>query len=213
MAIILSGVVVFAQFTLFMVFGLFLHSLYAGRSFTLPDTIVPYFIMTEVPTGLRGLILAGILAAAMSSLGSSINAMASSTVLDIFRVSSRDMTERRKLRLSRLMALFWTLALMAVALMLENTKSPLVELGLGIASVTYGGFIGIFLQARLFDRFNDRAALAGVFASIIAVLVAGRVYGVFWPWFVPLGFLVSFSVGIILDRAARRFGIVGGDHS
>lgn len=204
LALVTSGFVVFAQFTLFMFFGLFLHALYEGRSFTLPDTIVPHFIMTSVPAGLRGLILAGILAAAMSSLGSSINAMASSTVLDIFRISSRAMSEKRKLRLSRFMALFWTLALMAVALLLEDTKSPLVELGLGIASVTYGGLIGIFLQARLFAQFDDRAALAGVVASIAAVFVASRVFQVFWPWYVPLGFAVSFGTGILLDRLGRR---------
>jgi NO-binding membrane sensor protein with MHYT domain len=111
------------------------------------------------------------------------------------------MPEKRKVALSRLISLVWTCVMMLIAMLLRDTKSPLVELGLSIASITYGGMLGIFIQGVLFERFSDRAALGGVLASIVSVLAISAAFNVFWPWYVPIGFTVSFLVGLALNRA------------
>ncbi len=203
-AMIGSGVLVFFQFGIFMILGLCIHVLLQGEKFDLPDTIMPHFIINHVPAFFRGIMLAGIFAAAMSTISSSINSISSSTVLDILMLSRKDIPEKRKVLVSRLISLAWTIVLMGVAMALRNTKSPLVELGLSIASVTYGGMLAIFIQGALFRRFGDRAALSGVFVSIALVLAISIATPLFWPWYVPVGFAIAFGTGsavqLILER-------------
>lgn len=203
-AMIWSGLLVFVQFGLFLVLGLFIYVLLGGKTFDIPDTIMPYFIIHHVPPGIKGLMLAGIFAAAMSTISASINSISSSTVMDILRLPERDMTDRRRLLVSRCISLAWSCVMMGIAFFLQNTKSPLVELGLSIASITYGGMLGIFIQGALFRNFSDRAAIAGVAASIASVL--GVFFGcdLFWPWFVPIGFSVSLLVGSALNAVMKR---------
>jgi len=203
-AMIWSGILVLVQFALFMTWGLFIYAALGGKPFDLPDTIMPYFIINKLPPGIRGFMLAGIFAAAMSTISSSINSISSSTAMDLLMISRRDIPEKRKVQLSRVISFVWTLVMMLIAVFLKDTKSPLVELGLSIASITYGGMLGIFLQGALFKKFSDRAALAGVVASIASVLAISAAFKVFWPWFVPVGFAVSFLTGTLLNMAARR---------
>ena len=167
-----------------------------ARRSTSPDTIMPYFIINKMPPGVKGLMLAGIFAAAMSTISSSINSISSSTAMDLLMISRRDIPEKRKISCHASYLSCGRCVMMRIACFLRDTKSPLVELGLSIASITYGGMLGIFIQGALFEQFSDRAALAGVVASIVAVLVISAVFKVFWPWFVPIGFTVSFVTGI-----------------
>ena len=203
-AMIWSGIIVFFQFGLFLVLGLFIYVLLGGKQFDIPDTIMPYFIIQHVPAGIKGLMLAGIFAAAMSTISSSINAISSSTVMDILRLPEKNISNGRKLLISRVISLVWCCVMMGIAILLQNSKSPLVELGLSIASITYGGMLGIFIQGALSDDFSDRAALAGVMASIAAVLAVFLLCDVFWPWFVPIGFGVSLLVAAALNMVMKR---------
>ncbi len=205
-AMVWSGIIVFFQFAIFLVWGLFIHVLLEGRTFDLPDTIMPYFIIHHVPPGFKGLMLAGIFAAAMSTISASINSISSSTAMDILLISRWNISDRKKLMISRGISFGWACAIMGIAMLLRDTKSPLVELGLSIASITYGGMLGIFLQGALFEQFNDRAALTGVVASIVSVLSISITLNVFWPWFVPIGFTVSFTVGSALNMALKKKG-------
>ncbi len=203
-AMIGSGVLVFFQFAIFMILGLCIHVLLRGQTFDLPDTIMPFFIINHVPAFFRGLMLAGIFAAAMSTISSSINSISSSTALDILMLSRKDLPEKRKVLVSRLISLAWTLVLMALAMAMRNTKSPLVELGLSIASITYGGMLGIFIQGALFRRFGEGAALSGVVLSIALVLAISIVTPLFWPWYVPVGFLIAFGTGSAVQLVLGR---------
>ena len=208
-AIIWSGVGVFFQFTLFLFLGLFILVLMDGKNFEMPDKIMPFFIVNYLPSGVRGLMLAGIFAAAMSTLSSSINSLSSSTTIDILEITKRKYPESKKLKISRLISLIWTLVIMGISVLLQDNKSPLVELGLGIASITYGGMLSIFLQGSLFKKFDDKAAISGVILSIVtilAVLLLGKlgVIKIFWPWFVPIGFTVSFMSGLLLNKIRSK---------
>ena len=98
------------------------------------------FIVEYLPVGLKGFLLAGILSAAMSTLSSSINALASSTMVDLLRVKS-------SLLMSRLISVFWAVVLIVIALVFDESDSAIVIIGLQIASFTYG-LLGLFLLVR-----------------------------------------------------------------
>ena len=152
------------------------------------DTEYPRFIAEYLPTGLKGVLLAGVLAAAMSTLSSSINSLASSTVNDWLKRTD-------DMRLSRVVSLGWGLVLMAMALavMFLPGDNPVVELGLQIASYTYGGLLGLFLLSRTKTRFHPAALISGLLGAAGAVL-ALKGLGIAWTWYI----LVATTVNIIL---------------
>ena len=175
MALIGSGIFVTLQFALFMLVGGLLWVLLAGEPLGV-DREYPHFIATYLPVGLKGVLLAGVLAAGMSTLSSSINSLASSTVNDWLKRTD-------DLRLSRLVSLGWGLALMLVAVLFTSKESPVVELGLQIASYTYGGLLGLFLLGRTKVNFHPGALIAGLLGAAAAVLVL-KGLGVAWTWYI-----------------------------
>jgi SSS family transporter len=203
-AMVWSGIVVLSQFALFLVLGLFIMIFMQSRHFDRPDEIMPYFIINHIPAGLRGIMLAGIFAAAMSSLASTVNSLSASTVMDILRLHEKSGSPEKQVRMSRLISLFWTAVLVIIAMSLSDTKSPLVELGLGISSLIYGGVLAMFFQARFFRNFSDRAAIAGMFCGIAFTVAISRLFVVFWPWFIPVGFIVSLSASSALNSLIMR---------
>lgn len=207
-AIILSGVIIIIQFSIFLLFGLFIRVLLEGKLFVTPDEIMPFFMVNYLPEGLRGIMLAGIFASTMSSLSSSINSLASSTSHDIMNLTARYDSESRRLKVSRIISLVWTILLVGIACMFQNTRSPLVEIGLGIASVTYGGMLSIFMQGRFFKKFSDSAAITGLVAGTAAIAAISVFMNVFWPWYVPAGFAVSFLSGAAINYIIDKKSVV-----
>ena len=196
-ALIASGGMVVLQFILFLLLGAGIHALYGGVSIP-SDEVFPRFIVRDLPPGLTGLMLAAIFAAAMSTLSSSLNSLASSTVLDLFRRKGAD--EEQVLRRGRRSTLFWAVVLVGGALLFRSTDNPVVEVGLAIASVTYGGFLGTFLLGRMTTSVGPKAAV-GAMAS--GVIVAGTVVlsaSLFWVWLVPIGCTASVLTGLVLSR-------------
>ena len=203
-AMIASGVVVGFQFFLFLLLGLFIKALLGGQHFVRSDAVMPYFIVNHIPAGLRGLMLAGIFAAAMSTLSSSINSLSSSTAVDLFGIGERGLSDRKQVALSRLFSIVWAGVIVGVSLLLRNTTSPLVEVGLSIASVTFGGMTGIFLLGRFFEGLDSRAAISGVMISIAVNVFVVFGTSIFWLWTVVIGCAVSFGSALLLNVALRR---------
>ena len=141
------------------------------------------------------MLLAGVLAAAMSTLSSSINSLASSTVNDWLKRTD-------DLRLSRLVSLGWGLVLMAmaVAVMLLPGDNPVVELGLQIASYTYGGLLGLFLLGRTGKRFHPAALITGLLGAAGAVL-ALKGLGVAWTWYILVATAVNIGLACGVNLA------------
>lgn len=112
-AVIVSGLVVFLQFALFLTLGLALYSYFQGATvdqlgLNNSDELFPVFVVEAMPPGLAGLLLAGVIAAAMSTLSSSLSALSSSTMADLYeQFSRRRLSDARALRLSRLFTLGW----------------------------------------------------------------------------------------------------------
>jgi len=164
-ALVCSALVVMAQFALFLLLGLMLWSHYGGAEpaalgLARADEVFPRYVVEGLPAGVSGLLLAGIVAAAMSTLSSTVNSLASSSLIDIYqRIVPGAKDSPNALRLSRGLTLFWGAMLIGFASLFEDSNSAVVELGLTIASYTYGALLGAFALAILIRRSNESDAL------------------------------------------------------
>ena len=190
-ALIGSAVLAMVQFALFLLVGLLLWAYYQGASpaelgLSRTDEVLPKFIIEGLPAGVSGLLLAGIIAAAMSTLSSSVNSLASSSTLDLLE---RFGDAGDSLRIPRLLTLLWGAALCVFASLLSASSATVIELGLTVASFTYGALLGVFMLAIAVPSSDEVAALAAFLCTILVLIVA--VAGV---WHGPAGWLVDFRI-------------------
>jgi SSS family solute:Na+ symporter len=197
MALLSSGVAVFFQFALFLTVGIMLWAYYRVPSavFKTPDRIYPTFIVTRIPHGVSGLLIAAILAAAMSNLSAALNSLSSSAIMD-FYVRLRPLADEKiKMRLSRLATIAWALVLFGLAVIALHKVGRVVEVGLQIASVAYGALLGVFLMGVLTRRANQRGAMVGMAFGFSLELYLWLGTRVPWTWWVMIGTSVTFAVG------------------
>ena len=196
-ALITSGVAILFQFALFLMVGILLWAYYRVPSavFGKPDRIYPTFIVTHLPHGISGLLIAAILAAAMSNLSAALNSLSSSAILDFYVRLHPQTEEKTKMRLSRLATLAWALVLFGLAVISLRKAGRVVEVGLQIASVAYGALLGAFLLGVLTRRANQRGAMAGMVCGFGVELYLWRWTQVPWTWWVMIGTAVTFGVG------------------
>lgn len=204
-ALVWSAVVVMAQFLIFLLVGLGLWVFYGGATFERSDEIFARFIVEQLPPGVTGLLIAGIFAAAMSSLSSSINSLASASAYDFWApLRGREGDEAGILRVGKGLTLIWAGLLIggAVLFIPLSTRTSAVEVALGIASVVYGGLLGAFGLGVLSKRADERGTAIGMAVGIGVVMAIWLTIPerVAWPWFVLIGTLVTFVVGWLLGR-------------
>lgn len=213
-ALITSGLVVALQFGLFLFIGTMLWSFFRGASpealgMANSDELFPRFIVNDLPPGLSGLFIAGILAAAMSTLGSSLNSLSTSTVSDLYQRLTKRGDDAAVLRMGKIWTLVWALVFVVFASMFTSTENPVVEVGLSIASYTYGALLGAFLLGLLIKRARQADALIAFAATLVVVLFfafgvsfpdgEGGRSSLAFPWYAPLGVLVTLVVGGLLS--------------
>src|SRR4029077_5540919 len=109
------------------------------------DAIYPTFVVAQLPAGLSGLVVAGILAAAMSSHASAVNSLASASTQDFYAPMTGRRDPQRLLQVGRWMTLFWTAVLVAGAMAFQDQSTPVVQLALSVASITYGALLGTYI--------------------------------------------------------------------
>ena len=220
-ALIGSGVMVILQFLLFLLIGVAIWAAGQAPDGVHPDTLFPAFIMGHLPVGLRGLLIAGILAAAMSTISSSINALASSVTYDFYASRTGRTDPVHLLKVGRLVTVVWGFALTGAALgfAVASTRldTPVVVLALSIASITYGALLGTYLLALRWPRARGRDVVRGVALSVAIMLVVvfarqlaaagfpllGPLGGLAWPWYVPLGTVLTLGVAILSSLTER----------
>ena len=195
-ALIGSGIAVIVQFFLFLMVGLGLWAFYEGRSFDSTDEIFALFIVEQLPPGITGLLIAGVFAAAMSSLSSSINSLASATAYDYWApiVGARN-DEGRILKAGKVFTLVWAglLTLGAVLFIPLSAGTTAVEVALGIASLVYGGLLGAFALGVFTKRPGQVAVIIGVVVGVGTVTILRNEMA--WPWYVLVGSVVTFVAG------------------
>jgi SSS family solute:Na+ symporter len=205
LALMSSGVVILFQFALFLIVGVMLWAYYRvpSANFGKPDRIYPTFIVKQMPHGISGLLIAAILAAAMSNLSAALNSLSSSAILDFYLRLRPNSDEKKRMRLSRLATFFFALLLFALAILSLHKVGRVVEVGLQIASVAYGALLGVFLLGVLTKRANQRGAMVGMLFGFSIELCLWR-WQVPWTWWVITGTIVTFAIGYAASLPARE---------
>jgi SSS family transporter len=195
LALFSSWIVVFFQFALFLLIGALLFVYYKDAGLpapAVPERTYPQFIWNHLPAGVAGLVIAAILAAAMSNLSAALNALASTTVVDFLRQLRPRYSEGHYVKLARWATIAWGVILFAVGLMARHWGRVL-EAGLSIASVLYGALLGVFLLGVLTRRPGEWPAIIGMCAGFAATLLLRS--SVAYTWYVLIGSSVTFAVG------------------
>jgi SSS family solute:Na+ symporter len=204
-ALVWSGVAVMAQFFLFLLVGIGLWAYYGGRTFDTTDEIFARFIVEALPSGVRGLLIAAVFAAAMSSLSSSVNALASASAYDLWAPAvGAELDDGRILGAGRAFTLLWAGLLVGGAILFipASRDQTAVEVALSVSSLVYGGLLGAFALGIFSRRADARSVLVGVVAGIGTVTLVWVFLRteVAWTWFPLLGSAVTFGVGSALGR-------------
>jgi len=218
-ALLASGAIIFLQFTLFLLIGAGLYVFYGlhPTTFASADRIFPSFIVQQMPVGIAGLLIAAILAAAMSNLSAALNSLSSTTVVDFYMHLRPQADDRERMMISRSSTVAWAFILFAVAVYSIHAggKGHVVEIGLSIASVAYGALLGVFLLGTLTRFATQTGAIIGMitgFALNMALWLQPHaittnsgfiIPKVAFTWYVFIGSIVTFAVGSIASLIFR----------
>ena len=203
LALLSSGAAVFFQFALFLFVGVMLFAYYRvpSTAFGRADRIYPTFIVSRMPHGISGLLIAAILAAAMSNLSAALNSLSSSSMMDFCLRFRPATSEGMKMRLARFVTVAWALVLFALAVLALHRVGRVVEVGLQIVSVAYGALLGVFLLGVLTKRANQHGAMAGMTCGLATELCLWRWSHVAFTWWVAIGTCITFGVGYLISLA------------
>ena len=199
-ALILSGILVFFQFTIFLFLGAMMWVLYDGTPLK-PNLLFPWFILTHLPSGFTGFLVAGIFAAAMSTLSSSINSLASATVVDWID----PIMKNTSINIARMVSVFWAIILIGGAMLFTSSNSPLVEVGLSIASVIYGAILGFFILRLTNIKVTRLSVFWGFLVSVISMIFVWKFSPLAWTWYVFTGTFIMLFISIFLPYLQNRF--------
>jgi SSS family transporter len=217
-ALFASWVVIFFQFALFLVIGVCLFVHYSDQGLAAPavlDRIYPAFVWNNLPPVAAGLVIAAILAAAMSNLSAALNSLASTTIMDFYKPMLAGVgrswkfarTPGSDLVLARLSTVAWGVILFGVALLARHWGSVL-QAGLSIASILYGSLLGVFLLGLLTRRVQEPAAMMAMTAGLILMLYIKFFTNIAWTWYVLIGTIFTFAAGyttsVLLGERERR---------
>tara|TARA_Y100000996_G_scaffold165297_1_gene128427 strand:- start:1340 stop:2752 length:1413 start_codon:yes stop_codon:yes gene_type:complete len=198
-AMVGSGFFVAIQFIIFLFAGSLIFILFNGSELE-QDREFTTFIINYLPVGVKGLLLAGVLSAAMSTLSSSINSLSSSVINDW-------MGGNKTIKESQFISLLWGMVLILIALLFDESDSAIVIVGLQIASFTYGGLLGLFLLSRLDRKFNKYSLLLGLVSSFLIVFYL-KLIGLSWTWFILVSVITNIVITIfsqaIIEHYSRK---------
>jgi SSS family solute:Na+ symporter len=210
-ALVASGVVVFAQFVLFLLIGVMLFVFYRHFPQLPPDVasradrVFPHFIVTQLPSGMVGLVIAAIFAAAMSTLSSSLNSSAATALTDFYQpLIARDRSDAHYLKVSRVMTACWGGVQIIVAILAISMHQRVVDAVLSIASFTNGPVLGVFLLGALTKRVGRIGALSGIAVGAFVMVIVWAKLQVSWQWYVLIGSLVTFLTGWLVSIVFER---------
>lgn len=199
-AVILSQVLSWPIVLLFLLVGMLLfirEGMHGPIMPGIPDAqgqkVFLLFILAEMPTGLRGLLMAGLFAAAMSSLDSVLNALASTTVADFVRHGGRQLDPKSETRLTRWIILAWAVLLSGFAIgcaaWQSSSELPLIDFALGVMVYAYAGLVGVFLCAIFTRRGNAISAMA---ALLVGIIMVALMEPALWTWWTSKEWTIAF---------------------
>ncbi len=209
-ALLTSGVVVFAQFVMFLLIGVMLFVFYQQNQI-LPeglsaDRVFSHFIVNELPVGVVGLVIAAMLAAAMSS---SLNALASTSLTDFYQpLVAPNRSEAHYMKFSHVMTAVWGVVQIITALFVIGKDKRIVDTVLSIASFTNGPILGLFFLGTLTKRVRQTGALIGIITGIVVMTYVWARVNVSWQWYTLIGSATTFIVGYVMSVLLEREPVV-----
>ena len=166
--------------------------------------VFPTFITTQLPTGLVGLMIAAIFAAAMSASGGELNALATATIIDFYRRHFvKEATDGHYLMASKLATVGWGLFACVVAIYAANQGS-LIEVVNRYGSFFYGSLLGVFILATLTKRATATGAFWGLISGMVVVLIVAFTTPIAFLWHNLIGAVVVVVVGLAVSAMARE---------
>jgi SSS family transporter len=200
--LVLSGFIVFAQFILFLSIGAMLYAFYQQHPLPQPlgrtDEVLPLFVVSALPSGLAGFIVAAIVAAALSP---SLNAMASTTLTDFYiPYLNPEADEATRMRVSKQATVAWGIVQLAVALAAQLMARSVLDAGLSVLSLASGPVLGAFLLGTLSSRTRERDVFAGMLAGLVTMAVVWWGTPIAFTWYVLIGATATIAVSF-LSRA------------
>jgi SSS family transporter len=227
-ALILSAALIFPLMLIFLLVGALLWVFYQSHPFAVPlpesrpgikanDFVFPIFMLTEVPHVLKGGLIVAILAAAMSSISSALNALSSVSTMDFVRPLAPRLSESALLDWSKRSTVLWAAALVGVAWLTREVQFVL-NAAFSLRGLTSGALLGGLLLALFGRGYGARAVVVGMLTSVVVMnliywppnVPAVRAWWlatfggeVFWPWFTLIGTLVTIGVATVLRASSR----------
>lgn len=202
-ALITTGVIIIFQFALFLAVGVLLYAYY-GPLNVKSDEIFSKFIIEVLPSGVKGIIIAGLFAAALSTLAGSITSLSSSVMMDLYIPFKKSIDEKKKLLYSKLLTIFWAVMLIFSAFVFMESSKAVVEIALSIASFTYGGLLGTFLLGLSNKKIQQNHAIAGFISAIVIMSFIIFFKVVAWTWFILIGVCVTLLVGNLVSMFSKK---------
>ncbi len=204
--LILSGILVLAQFILFLVIGAMLYTFYQHtplpRPLTRTDEVLPLFVVTSLPQGVSGFIVAAIVAAALSP---SINSLAATTVNDFYLKYVRpDADDKTLMSVARTATIGWGVAQIAVALGAQWVTRSVLDSGLSVLSLAAGPVLGAFLTGVLTTRVRSGAMLGGMAAGAAVLAWVWTTDAYAFTWYALTGAVVTGGVALLLSLLPAR---------
>jgi SSS family solute:Na+ symporter len=209
--LVLSGVLVFLQFVLFLLIGVMLFTYYQHtpmpRALARNDELLPTFIVTALSHGAAGFIVAAIVAAALSP---SINAMAATTVNDFYRKYFRpEADEQTLMRVSRTWTVIWGVVQIGVAIAAQWMQRSVLDAGLAVLSYASGSVLGAFLLGTLAPAISEGQAFIGMLAGLVVMTVIWGWTTVAFTWYVFIGasttVIVAWMAHVLRGPQTPRF--------
>ena len=211
-ALVFSAVTILPMMLLFLFVGVLLwaHYQHTPMAIEIPENVFgkkqtdyafPIFMLTEAPVGVKGLLLVGIFAAAMSSVSSALSALASVSVMDLgLGKSAQD--DNAKLKLSRKATIFWGIALVGVAYASREVDS-VMNTAFALAGLTSGGLLGGVLLALTWKQTDGRPIIIGMASSLAAMLAIkyGLKEAIHWPWYTAIGCGITLLTAVLAKVA------------
>jgi len=212
-ALMTSGAVVLGQFIGFLFIGVLLFAFYQPYAmdgyaaatgafpFTGGDKVFPDFITQKMPTGLSGLVVAAIFAAALSS---SLNSIAATAINDIYKPFAKNATDKQLMRLAGILTVVVGLLQIVIAIGLKDANGSALGMALSVASLINGPILGVFLVGAFIKRANEKHALIAMLTSIIVMTFVLFGTKIAWPWYAMIGSLLTVTVAFLASLVFQK---------
>jgi len=170
-----------------------------------PDYLVPTFMITYLPVGVVGLVMAGLFAASMSSIDSAFNSLSAVTVSDFVLKFKPDMAQNplKMLRLSKIVTLLWGIFSAGGAYFVAKSSSTVIEIVNMIGSAFSGPILATFLAGILFRSITGSGIITGIIVGTALNFFLGQfIPSISWLWWGPIGFCTTLTVSLIFSKIA-----------